>query len=528
MSLFFEIPLSFLAENSRIEIGLVEEAAKLITELKDLDPMDAYPIIYESLVQDEFLQENWAGICDTGTYHLKNFLEESNISKVAFTSDVFEKCKEKFNLSERFNLTKSREKTIGDSFRQWDIENSSYNPLLSYQESVYQRASELLKIPNQRLVIQMPTGSGKTRTAMELVCDTLNSGSSVLWLANTEELCDQAFGSFVDTWPKKALLNSAAINLVRNSKDKLQALDERSIFYVSSIQSLWSNGGVSSVITQEKLFKDVGLVVFDEAHMAIASTYKQIIIQIIANSNRQPKFIGLTATPGRSLTNSLSRFNEEVVDENRALSDFFNNNKVSLEAPEGFETPLDYLRSLGVIASLELHRIEGVTIEDRSYASISKNLTNIISKSTTRNFNIVSSLLVQLKQGKRVLLFANSIEHSKFIVSVVQALGFQAVHLDSHVSNREGIITQFKESKIQLLCNYGILSTGFDDPKLEVIFVTRVTKSIVLYSQMIGRVLRGEKIKGTASAKVFTIDDNIKGLPKNEEIYEYFDTYFIR
>lgn len=526
MSIFLEIPLSFLSEHSKVDIGLIEEAAELVTELKDLDSLDAYPVIYESLVQDNFLYLNWSSICESGSYRLKNFLVENKVSKVEFTQEVFELCREEFGLSDRFNVTVKPQVTSSESFKQWDIDDNNFFPLLDYQNDVYRRAHKLLKIPNQRLVIQMPTGSGKTRTAMELVCDEINSGSSVLWLANTEELCDQAFKTFVNTWPKKALLNSAAINLVRDSKDSLRSLGDHCVFYVSSIQSLWSNGEVSSVITSEKLFKDVSLIVFDEAHMAIASTYKQIVLQLIANSNLQPKFLGLTATPGRSLTTSLKRFNIELDDENRALSDFFNNNKISLEAPDGFETPLDYLRSLGVIANLDLHRIEGVTIDDRSYSSVSKNLNSIISKSTTRNFNIISSLLVQLRQGKRVLLFANSIEHSKFIVSVVQSLGFQALHLDSNISNRELVINQFKEGQIQLLCNYGILSTGFDDPKLDVIFITRVTKSIILYSQMIGRVLRGETIKGTATAKVFTIDDNIKGLPKNEEIYGYFDTYF--
>ena len=76
------------------------------------------------------------------------------------------------------------------------------------------------------------------------------------------------------------------------------------------------------------------------------------------------------------------------------------------------------------------------------------------------------------------------------------------------------------------MCNYGVLSTGFDDPQIDVVFMARPTNSIVLYSQIIGRGLRGPVIGGTDYCEIYTVFDNILDLPENNEIYSYFDEYF--
>src|SRR5262245_45989086 len=74
--------------------------------------------------------------------------------------------------------------------------------LHDYQASIFYRALELLRAPNSRFMLQMPTGSGKTRTAMELIASFLNEypDRAVLWLAHTEELCEQAVDNFIEVW----------------------------------------------------------------------------------------------------------------------------------------------------------------------------------------------------------------------------------------------------------------------------------------------------------------------------------------
>ena len=74
--------------------------------------------------------------------------------------------------------------------------------LKDFQIRIFESSMSKLKNPIQRFIIQMPTGSGKTRTAMEIIASQLNAnpGKSVMWIANSEELCEQAVESFKDVW----------------------------------------------------------------------------------------------------------------------------------------------------------------------------------------------------------------------------------------------------------------------------------------------------------------------------------------
>ena len=77
-----------------------------------------------------------------------------------------------------------------------------------------------------------------------------------------------------------------------------------------------------------------------------------------------------------------------------------------------------------------------------------------------------------------------------------------------------------------MLCNFGILSTGFDAPNTDTVFITRPTNSAVLYSQMIGRGMRGPAVGGTATCNVIDVIDNIIGYGDSDKVYRYFDEYW--
>jgi superfamily II DNA or RNA helicase len=88
------------------------------------------------------------------------------------------------------------------------------------------------------------------------------------------------------------------------------------------------------------------------------------------------------------------------------------------------------------------------------------------------------------------------------------------------------VIDDFKTGTVDVLTNYGVLSTGFDVPKVDVIFIVRPTASIVLYSQMIGRGLRGPAIGGTPYCRIVDVKDNIEGYEDADAVYEYFEEYW--
>ena len=108
-------------------------------------------------------------------------------------------------------------------------------------------------------------------------------------------------------------------------------------------------------------------------------------------------------------------------------------------------------------------------------------------------------------------------------------LGYDAAHVDGSTSpaSRDYFISKFLQKDVQILCNYGVLTTGFDAPKTDVVCIARPTKSPVLYSQMIGRGLRGPAVGGTKSCKIIEVRDNFLNQGTQDDLYEYFDDYWV-
>ena len=95
---------------------------------------------------------------------------------------------------------------------------------------------------------------------------------------------------------------------------------------------------------------------------------------------------------------------------------------------------------------------------------------------------------MKILAGKKILFFATSVDHSKVVSSLINLIGYSAAHVDGETgSSRAQIINRFWDGEIMLLSNFGVLTTGFDDPKIDVVFMARPTNSIVLYSQIIGK-----------------------------------------
>jgi DNA repair protein RadD len=397
-------------------------------------------------------------------------------------------------------------------------------PLKDYQVSVYMEAVERVQVHCARFVVQMPTGSGKTRTAMELVANILNEAGpfeTVVWLAHSSELCEQAYECFVDVWShlgKHPLQLSKAwgteIDLPYNSPHRS--------FVIAGFQKLYSLVAANNPALAE-LKKRVHTIVVDEAHRVLAPTYSTVTKSLMGTDTR---IVGLTATPGRSTVDG---------DENEALAEFFFNQMISIDAGES--SVIEYLRSRGVLAHAQyapLTTSRAVTLtaaQEKALAEFFEFPESILKKlgaDDIRNVEIVRRLERECTGGGNILFFACSVEHSRFICALLIFLGIRAAHVDGGTSpgRRQQTVHEFRNGGLQVLCNYGVLSTGFDAPKVNVVFISRPTASIVLYSQMIGRGLRGPAIGGTEFCKVIDVRDNIIGFSDQDHVYTYFDEYF--
>ena len=141
-----------------------------------------------------------------------------------------------------------------------------------------------------------------------------------------------------------------------------------------------------------------------------------------------------------------------------------------------------------------------------------KTLKNI-SESPERNRLILDEIARLREIGKKkILFFGCSVEHSRRIALYLKMQGIGARYVDSKMgaSSRAEAIEEFRSSDLGVLCNFGVLTTGFDAPNIDCVFVGRPVKSTLLYTQMIGRGMRGVKSGGTDDVMIVDIDDNFQ------------------
>jgi superfamily II DNA or RNA helicase len=390
--------------------------------------------------------------------------------------------------------------------------------LQDYQSSLYFRCREMLRPPNARFLIQMPTGSGKTRTAMELIASYFNEtpDRTVLWLAHTEELCAQAAAGFKEIWRH---IGKTPVNLYRCWGPYTPTFptppSSLIIAGFSKLHSLRQSGVTSPA---------ANLIVVDEAHKVLAPTYAAVIGWAKTLSTR---VLGLSATPGRGTA---------VGEENTALADFFNNQIVGIET-DG-QGVIEFLQGRGILARAErealmtnvtfhLDREEWQRLEDE--LEYSRGFLKRVAENHERNRIIIERLWDLSQEDVHVLAFAASVEQSRLLCAMMLYRGMPAAHIDGNTTpeTRRAVIAKFRRGEIRFLFNYEVLTTGFDAPGIDVVFIARPTKSLVLYSQMIGRGMRGPAVGGTAFFRLIDVVDNIIDYSGNlDDVYEYFADYW--
>jgi len=380
--------------------------------------------------------------------------------------------------------------------------------LKDYQVSVFFRAASLLEHPCARLMIQMPTGSGKTRTAMEIVASYLNAGNKVvLWLANKEELCDQAATAFAEVWRH---VGQHPVSLVRCWNEHTPTLPPESPAMIVAgfpkAYSMHKNGAQSP---------KASLVVIDEAHMAIAPTYSAVVKWA---KDLSARVVGLSATPGRTVDTEL-------------LVDFFHGEIIGIE--EGDQSALEFLQGHGILANVELEPINthlSFTLTQGEWESLStkfdypKAFLERVAIDQQRNRIIAEKLSELAENTSKALVFACSLQQSHLLCALMICRGIPAAHIDGNTSHetRRAAIAKFRRGEIRFLFNYEVLSTGFDVPGIDAVVVARPTLSRVLYQQMVGRGLRGPAVGGTESVRVISVVDNIINAGTFEDAYECF------
>lgn len=380
--------------------------------------------------------------------------------------------------------------------------------LFDHQRAAAERVMRALGAAPRKVILHMPTGAGKTRTAMHIVAEHLrrHEPTVVCWLAQNAELLDQAAEEFEKAWN---CLGNREIGLMRfwgHRKPDIPKMKDGVIVSGLAKMSALDNRAPAALL---RLADRVSLTIIDEAHQAIAPTYATILTAFYSKRPHNA-LLGLTATPGRSWSD---------IGEDRKLSEYFDGLKVTLEV-KGYDDPVTFLmdqkylarpifRTLNSDAGLKLSKNDVNALS--SAIDMPEQILERLGMDTQRNLKILSAVEELMTRHRRVIVFAPSVENARMLTAILSIRDHEAfvVTGQSNSEKRERIIRRFKSNDdcAMVIVNYGVLTTGFDAPAISAAVIARPTRSLVLYSQMVGRATRGTQAGGNEEAEIVTVVD---------------------
>ena len=406
--------------------------------------------------------------------------------------------------------------------------------LENFQIRIKNKLINSINYNNFKAIVHMPTGSGKTKTTIatliqhNLKTQFLNQ-NFIIWLAHSDELCDQAKDSFEELW---RLYGTKDMPLIRLKDQKIDEINKLSggiiICTYSKLHRMRINMNGAKIL--ETIRNKSMFIVADEAHMVPAQTFTESIEFI---SKLDFTFlIGLSATPGGY-----------YVDQTEKLSNYFLKNKITITDDEDKELegdePINFLQRQGVLSYIKTHQVktdfnfeftpeEQERILSSFEEGLSPELIKKMGEDVERNICIFGELSNLYEQNLSTIVFACSLKHTKLLHKICILSGMKVAKIDDKTSNqnRKQIVQDFKNKEIKIIFNYGVLSTGFDAPGTEAILIARPTTSPVIYSQMLGRGLRGPKFGGKSECLLIDLKDNLLGLPDEKTCFTLFDNYY--
>ena len=277
--------------------------------------------------------------------------------------------------------------------------------LFPHQLDIRNKALEALQEGNRTTLIHMPTGAGKTRTAMTIVTKWLNDrNGSVLWASYGIELIAQSKREFLKAWQNLGLYEAKVCDYESPSKYHPDTHD----ICFGSLSKLGidaKNGGLREIESAPSL------VIIDEAHQALAPTYREAIDYLTINSQKN-SLLGLTATPGRT---TLGESTSDI-----ELSTMFNKNKIELQT-NGYTSPINYLIEEGYMSKPEYECIE------------------IDTQSISESEAALAKCIDAIDEGhKRIILFAKTIDDARKMNGLLKYLNIKSYFVEASTPQQRG------------------------------------------------------------------------------------------
>lgn len=357
--------------------------------------------------------------------------------------------------------------------------------LFEYQAELAGAACELLA-KGGRGLLALPTGAGKTRTAIYAAFGAVSGGTErIVWLAPTRELVNQAFDTADRMWSEFGSISE--LDLTREAQPVLKP----------GIPTMWftTPQAVFGARKSQHVGSSWGGVIFDEAHQLGARTFQEAVEALLRNSTGAG-FLGLSATPGR-----YSKLETEE------LVRFFDGRLLHSTLLD--PNPVKVLQRWGVLSRLSFRRAS-----ERSNPNEESRIPAIV--------DLCADLA---EEERRVIVFSGTVAGAIVTAALLRSKGIEARAIYSELEHqvRDSGIAQFGAGRVRVLTNQRLLSTGYDCPAVSDVVLGARISSPILFEQMVGRAARGPMTGGESTATIWQFDDHLElhGLPQS--YYRYRD-----
>lgn len=299
--------------------------------------------------------------------------------------------------------------------------------------------------PFQRLLLLAATGAGKTIMAAALKYWMAKViGAKTLFLADSDELCDQAKGKVFQTTGELCTLEKADQNADLNSQ-----------FTVGSIQSI-------GIPRRLKRFpkNHFGLVIADEAHLSMSAGWQRTLNHFGEGGSN---ILGITATPDRHDKKSLMDFYEHI----------------------SAEIDLFFLINLGFLAPITVDTIPlKIEVSD---ADIDAEEQEEVAKAVEPYYAEIIKEWRERAGERKTLFFLPTIASSKMFTKMLRERGITSEHIDGYSKDRKEILARYSRGETHTLTNAQLLIKGYDEPSIECIVNLRTTRRRGTFVQLVGR-----------------------------------------
>ena len=352
----------------------------------------------------------------------------------------------------------------------------------------------------KNVLLEMATGGGKTIVFSFLIKRILerDPDARIAVSAHRQELVTQAKEKLFKVWPESyGLIGTACASLERVETDYSVV--------IGSVQTL----------ARRSFPRPVDLLIIDEVHRVPrlssgkTSQYRELIGGV-RDRNPDARVLGVTATPYR-------------LDRGRIYG-----REGDLFDRVDYRVGLDDLMKQGYLVRIrakETARVEELSEVGRGADGDYK--TDHLSRVMTRGVHLSSAVtaLRDYGEGRRnALAFAVTIEHAELMARAFRGEGVRAsaVHSGMDDRDRRRVLADFEAGRVQVLVNVGVLTEGWDSPRVDLILMTRPTLSPGLFVQMVGRGTRLSPETGKENLLILDLVGNFRrhGVPWDPKIGE--------